>query len=119
MPKGLITSLLLKLTVDYWYFTLIALVIKFVLIRYTAIDSFAKVLLIWITGTIAFYCIACLAGIIFTSGFYYMPFIMYIIAVIAEVIITSTIFKIRSSRLMPSILIGNGLLFLLLFMQML
>ena len=120
MPKGLITSLLIKLTIDFWYLTLIALLIKLLLIRYTATDSVIKVFLIWISGSIAFYCVACLAGIIFSgTGFYYIPFIMYTLAVLAELAFTSTVFRLSSRRLSPSVLIGDGLFFFLLFMQML
>ena len=120
MPRGLITSLLIKLTVDFWYLTLFALLIKLVLIRYTATDSILKVFALWIVGTITFYCIACLAGIVFSStGFYYIPFIMYSFAVLAEITFISTLFRINSRRLLPSVLIGNGLFFFLLFMQML
>lgn len=120
MPRGLITSLLIKLTVDFWYLTLIALLLKLVLIRYTATNSIVKIFLLWIVGSITFYCIACLAGIVFSStGFYYIPFIMYSLSVIAELAFSSTLFRISSRRLLPSVLIGNGLFFLLLFMQML
>ncbi len=120
MPRGLITSLLIKLTVDFWYLTLFALLIKLVLIRYTATNSIVKVYLLWIVGSITFYCIACLAGLIFSStGFYYMPFIMYFFSLLAEIAFSSTLFKISSKRLLPSVIIGNGLFFLLLFMQML
>ncbi len=119
MPKGLITSLLIKLTFDFWYLTVIALLIKLVLIRYTATNSVVKVFLIWLSGTIAFYCIACLAGIIFSSaGFYYIPFIMYIMAVTVEIYFTSIVFRIGAKRLMPSLVIGDGIFFFLLFIQM-
>jgi hypothetical protein len=120
MPKGLITSLLIKLTIDFWYLTLLALLIKLVLIRYTATNSTLKVALIWITGTITFYCVACISGIIFSStGFYYTPFIMFMVAALAELGFSSVVFRINSRRLLPSVLIGNGLFFFLLFMQML
>ena len=120
MPRGLITSLLIKLTVDFWYLTLFALLIKLVLIRYTATNSILKIFALWIVGTVTFYCIACIAGILFSStGFYYIPFIMYSLAVLAELGFTSTLFKISSRRLLPSVLIGDGLFFFLLFMQML
>ena len=120
MPKGLITSLLIKLTIDFWYLTLIALVIKLLLIRYTVTNSVLKVFLIWLTGSITFFCIACLSGIIFSStGFYYLPFIMFSFAALAELTFTSFVFRITSQRLLPSLLIGNALFFFLLFMQML
>jgi hypothetical protein len=120
MPKGLITSLLIKLTIDFWYLTLLALLIKLLLIRYTATNSVLKVTLMWFTGTITFYCVACISGIIFSStGFYYTPFIMYMVATLAELGFSSVVFRINSRRLLPSVLIGNGLFFFLLFMQML
>ena len=120
MPKGLITSLLIKLTIDFWYLTLIALALKLWLIRYTVTKNMTKVFLIWISGTIGFYCIACICGIIFSSmGFYYLPFIMFSFAALAELAFTSVVFRINSQRLLPSLLIGNALLFFLLFMQML
>ncbi len=120
MPNGLITSLLIKLTFDFWYLTLLALLIKILLIRYTVTESLPKVFLLWISGSITFYCIACLSGIVFSStGFYYLPFIMFILAVFAELAFTSIVFRLNSRRLLPSILIGNGFFFFLLFMQML
>jgi hypothetical protein len=120
MPKGLITSLLIKLTFDFWYFTLLALLIKVFLVRFTVTDSIVKVFLIWISGTLAFYSVACISGILFSSvGFYYIPFIMYTLATIAEVGFTSIVFRMNSQRLWPSVLIGDGLFFFLLFMQML
>src|SRR5262245_40942526 len=112
MPQGLITSLLIKLTFDFWYFTLFALLLKFALIRFTATDSVIKVVLLWLVGSITFYCIACIAGIVFSSiGFYYIPFIMYSLAVIAELGFLSVLFRISSRRLVPSVLIGDGLFF--------
>ena len=120
MPKGLITSLLIKLTIDFWYLTLLALLIKLLLIRYTVTDSVIRVFLLWFSGSITFYCIACLSGIVFSStGFYYLPFIMYSFAVLAELAFTSIVFRLNAQRLLPSILIGNGLFFFLLFLQML
>ena len=120
MPKGLITSLLIKLTFDFWYLTLLALLIKLLLIRYTVTNSLIKIFLLWFFGSITFYCIACIVGIVFSAvGFYYIPFIMYSLAVLAELGFTSTVFRINSNRLLPSILIGNGIFFFLLFMQML
>jgi hypothetical protein len=120
MPQGLITSLLIKLTFDFWYFTLLTLIIKAFLIRFTVTDSVIKVFLIWIFGSIVFYFVACISGIIFSAmGFYYIPFIMYILATIAEIGFTSIIFKMNSRRLLPEVLIGDGLFFFLLFMQML
>ncbi len=120
MPKGLITSLLIKLTFDFWYFTLLALLIKLFLIWFTVTDSIIKVLLIWVCGSLAFYSIACLSGIAFSAvGFYYIPFIMYSLATIGEIGFTSIVFRINSRRLLPSVLIGDGVFFFLLFMQML
>ncbi len=120
MPNGLITSLLIKLTFDFWYLTLIALLVKLLLIRYTVTNSLIKVFLLWLSGSITFYCIACISGIVFSStGFYYIPFIMFSFAVLGELAFTSIVFRFNSLRLMPSLLIGNALLFFLLFMQML
>ena len=120
MPQGLITSLLIKLTFDFWYLTIFALLVKILLIRYTVTNSVLKIFLLWISGSATFYTIACLSGIVFSStGFYYLPFIMFSFAVLAELAFTSIVFRINSARLIPSILIGNGLFFFLLFMQML
>ena len=119
MPKGLMTSLLIKLTIDYWYLTAFALLLKFFLVRFTATDSLLKVFLIWLTGTTAFYSAACIAGIIFTSlGFYYLPFVMFLFAITIELIFCSILFKIEYKRLLPSFMIGDGVFFFLLFMQM-
>ena len=120
MPKGLITSLLIKLTFDFWYFTLLALLIKVFLIRFTVTDSIVKVFLILVCGSLTFYSISCLAGIVFWSvGFYYIPFIMYTLAVLGEIGFTSIIFRLNPRRLIPEVLIGDGLFFALLFTQML
>ncbi len=119
MPKGLITSLLIKLTFDYWYLSVIALLFKMFLIRFTVTDSKIKVFLLWLIGTATFYFTACMAGIIFTSiGFYYQPFIMFMLAIFLEMIFLSLVFKIEYKIILPSIIIGDGIFFFLLFMQM-
>lgn len=119
MLKGLITSLLIKLTFEFWYLTLIAMLVKVFLIRYTVTDSKIKVFLIWLTGTIVFYCISCLAGIVFSSaGFYYIPFIMFAIAVFCEILFLKILFRFSTGRLSPSVIIADALFFFLLFMQM-
>jgi hypothetical protein len=120
LPKGLITSLLLKLTIDYWYLTLAALIIKLILIHYTVGGSGIKVFLIWITGNITFYTMACLAGIVFTTvGFYYIPFIMYVIASAGEILFCSVFFRLSYKKLMLPVLLGDALFFSLLFVNML
>ncbi len=120
MPKGLITSLLIKLTIDFWYFTVLALLIKFFLLRFTAADNLMKAFLMWIVGSVTFYTIACLAGILFSStGFYYTPFIMFVIGFSGELLFCSIMFRTEAQKLIPSILIGNGIFFSLLFTQML
>jgi hypothetical protein len=114
MPNGLITSLLIKLTFDFWYFTLIALLIKVFLIRITVTDSVVKVFLILICGSLAFYCIACITGLVFSGvGFYYIPFIMYSLATVGEIAFTSIIFQMYPRRLIPEVLISDGLFFAL------
>jgi hypothetical protein len=60
--------------------------------------------------------VACLAGIVFSSvGFDYTPFIMYVLGVLAEIGFTSIIFRIEARRLYPSIVLGSGLFFFLIF----
>jgi hypothetical protein len=118
MPNGIITSLLIKLTIDFWYLSLIALLIKLVLLRYTATNKIGKVFMIWLTGSVTFFTIACICGIVFGSaGFYYIPFIMYIFAVGAELTFASIAFRIEAKRLMPAVIIGDGIFFFLLFIQ--
>ena len=119
MPRGLITSLLIKLTFDYWYLTILALVIKFVLVRFTVTNLMLRVFLLWLVGTVTFYFSACLAGIVFTSvGFYYQPFIMFMMAALLELIFLSLMFRTEAKILLPSVVIGDGIFFLLLFVQM-
>jgi len=120
MPQGLITSLLIKLTFDFWYLALIALLIKLALIRYTVTNELIKVILIWLLGSIAFYFLACILGIVFSSlKFIYIPFVMYAFSSLAEIGFSSVIFRISAKRLWPSIVLGNGLFFTILFIQML
>ena len=120
MPQGLITSLLIKLTFDFWYLALLALLIKLVLIRYTVTNEMLKVILLWLIGSIFFYFLACILGIVFGSlRFIYIPFIMYFMSTIAEIGFSAVIFRISARRLWPSILIGNALFFTILFVQML
>jgi hypothetical protein len=120
LPRGLITSLLIKLTIDYWYFTLLAIFVKTLLIRFTVTDLPKRIFLLLITGSFIFYSASCVAGLLFSSlGFYYIPFVMYVVAVIAELFVCSIIFNMNTARLIPFVLIGDALFFLLLFMQML
>jgi hypothetical protein len=119
MPQGLITSLLIKLTLDFWYLALLALLFKLVLIRITVTPAAWSVFLIWLTGNITFYCMACLSGLIFSSaGFYFIPIIMFVISALGEIGFMSVMFRISAARLWPAILLGNGLFFSLLFLQM-
>jgi hypothetical protein len=119
MPTGLITSLFLKLTVDYWYFTLIALLIKLALLRFTVTNTMLKSLLLWLVGTVIFYFIACFIGIVFSSaGLYYIPLIMFFFAIFAEIYLSSMLFRIEPRKLTLAMISGNALLFILLFIQM-
>jgi hypothetical protein len=78
-----------------------------------------KASLILITGTIAFYCTSCLAGIIFSGiGFYYTPFVMFLFAVPTEIVFVGILFRTSPKRLWPGLLIGDGIFFFLLFLQM-
>jgi hypothetical protein len=120
MPQGLITSLLIKLTFDYWYFTLIALLLKLFIIRITAAENMIRAFLMWLIGSVAFYTIACLTGILFSStGFYYTPFIMFVFACLGEVLFLMIMFRETPRKVIPSVIIGNGIFFTLLFTQML
>lgn len=120
MPQGLITSLLIKLTIDFWYFTIIAMLLKLFILRFTVAESFMKAFLMWFIGSVTFYTIACLAGILFSStGFYYTPFIMFVVACLGEVLFLTIMFRSEPRKLVPGILIGNGIFFTLLFTQML
>ena len=118
MPKGLITSLLIKLTLDFWYFSLFAVLIKFFLIRFTAAENYFKTFLVWFIGSITFYCIACLTGIIFSSmSFDMTPFVMFLLACGGELAFTTIMFRIPGRKILPSIVISNGMFFLLIFTQ--
>ena len=119
MGQGLITSLLIKLTIEFWYFTIIALLVKLALIRFTVTNSMIKVLLLWGIGSVTFYTVACISGIVFSSaGFKTIPFIMYFVSVASELLFSSIFFRVSVRQIIPSITIGDGLFFLILFIQM-
>ena len=120
MPQGLITSLLIKLNIDYWYFTLIAMLLKLFIFRFSVAETFLKAFMMWLIGTVTFYTIACLSGLLFSStGFYYTPFIMFVVACLGELLFLTIMFRSETRKLLPGILIGNGIFFTLLFTQML
>jgi len=119
MLRGLITDLLIKLTFEYWYFVILALLIKAALIRFTVTDSIKKIVLFWLIGTVTFYFTACMAGIVFTTvSFYYQPFIMFVSATLIELFFMSIMFRTEVKILLPSVVIGDGVFFFLLFWQM-
>ncbi len=118
MSNGFFTILFLQLSVDYWYFVVIALLIKFFLIRYMAADSFLKAIAIWTVGTFTFYAIASLGGYIFSSvNIYIIPFLMFALALTMESILCTLIFHIEGKNILLPLFVGELLLFLLLFGQ--
>jgi len=118
MGNGFFTSVLLSLTIDYWYFTLIALLIKYVLIRFVTTDTNLKAIAMWVTGTFVFFAFACLGGFIFSSvNMMVIPFLMFTLALTMETLISVMVFNTKSQRTFYPLFISNVLLFALLFGQ--
>ena len=120
MSNGFFTSVLLQLTIDYWYFTLIALLIKYLLIRYVTTDTNLKAIAMWVTGTFVFFAFASIGGFIFSSVYFMViPFLMFALALTMETIISVTLFNTTGQKTFIPLLISNVLLFGLLFSQVL
>src|SRR4051812_34023688 len=93
MSNGFFTYVLLQLAVNYWYFTLTALVLKFVLVRFISTDSSMKALAMWVTGTFVFFAFACIGGYIFSSAYLnIIPVLMFALALFMETVICILIF---------------------------
>ncbi len=119
MSNGFFTILFLQLSVDYWYFVLIALIIKFFLIRFMSANSFLKSMAIWTVGTFTFYAIASLGGYIFSSAnIYIIPFLMFSLAITLEILLCTMIFHVEGKNIFLPLFVGELLLFLLLFSQL-
>lgn len=120
MSNGFFTSVLLQLAIDYWYFTLIALLLKFVLIRFITTDTSLKAVAMFVTGTFVFFAFACLGGFIFSSvNLMVIPFLMFSLALTMETIVCVMVFSTSGKKTFTPLLISNFILFLLLFSQVL
>jgi hypothetical protein len=118
MPQGLLTSLLLKLTIEYWYFTLLAILLKFFFLRLTATETFLRAAVILFIGSSAFFTIACLAGLIFSSMSYVSTgMIMVILAFSGEMLFCTIMFRTAPRKLIPGFAVGNGLFLIFLYME--
>ena len=118
MSNGFFTILLLQLSVDYWYFVLIALLIKFFLIRFMVAESLLKTTAMWTTATFVFYAFVSLGGYIFSSAnIYTIPFLMFALGLTIETILCSMIFQVEAKKVFIPLAIGEFLLFFLLFSQ--
>ncbi len=118
MSKGFFTIAFLQLSVEYWYFTLIVLLIKYVLIRYVTTNTSLKAIAMWVTGTFVFYIFACIGGFIFSSANYMMiPLLMFSLALIMESVVTTMVFNTNGRKTFFPLLISNFLLFMILFSQ--
>ena len=120
MSNGFFTSVLLSLTIDYWYFTLIALLIKYILIRFVTTDTSLKAIAMWVTVTFVFFAFACIGGFIFSSvNLMVVPFLMFALALTMETVVSVMVFNTSSYKTFYPLLFSNFLLFLLLFSQVL
>lgn len=120
MSNGFFTSVLLQLAIDYWYFTLIALILKFVLIRFITTDTSLKAIAMFLTGTFVFFAFACLGGFIFSSvNLMVIPFLMFFLALTMESVVLIMVFHTKSKHTFISLAISEFLLFALLFSQVL
>ena len=116
MTNGFFSGIFLKLATEYWYFTVTFLILKFILLRFISALSSGKAFIIWLTGTLTFFCIACLCGFLFSSaGVYIVPFLMFIFALAIETVLCSSVFTVRIKTIFVPLLIPDGLLFLFLF----
>ncbi|MFZ7145114.1 MAG: hypothetical protein ACO1G6_07195 [Bacteroidota bacterium] len=120
MSNGFFTSVLLQLTIEYWYFTFLALLIKFFLLRYITTGTTLKATAMFFTGTFVFFSFACIGGFIFSSvNLMAIPFLMFALALAMETIVCVMIFSTSGQRTFIPLLISNCILFLLLFSQVL
>ncbi len=120
MTNGFFTSVLLQLTIEYWYFTLIALLLKFALIRFITTDTSLKATAMFFTGTFVFFAFASIGGFIFSSvNLMLIPFLMFALALTMETVVCILVFSTSGKRTFTPLLISNFILFLLLFSQVL
>ena len=120
MSNGFFTSVLLQLTIEYWYFTLIALLLKFALIRFITTDTSLKATAMFFTGTFVFFAFASIDGFIFSSvNLMLISFLMFALALTMETVVCIFVFSTSGKRTFTPLLISNFILFLLLFSQVL
>ena len=120
MSNGFFTSVLLQLTIDYWYFTLISLLIKYFLLRFVTTGTTGKAIAMWITGTFVFFAFACLGGFIFSSvNLMVIPFLMFALALTMETVLSMMIFNTKANKTFVPLFVSELMLFLLLFSQVL
>ena len=118
MSNGFFTSILLLLAIKYWYFTLIALLIKFALIRFITTNTNLKAIAMWVTGTFIFFAFASIGGFVFSSAnIFIIPLLMFALALTMETIALVMIFSTRQSKTFYPLLISNSILFFLLFLD--
>ena len=120
MSGGFFTSVFLELMISMWYFTLFVFMIKLLLVRFVATDSFIKAFLVWAVGSLSFIGIASLCGFIFSSaGMMIVPVLMLLFAIIGETLLCVMAFNLKTKRIFLPVAVCNTLLFLLLFGQFL
>lgn len=118
MPRGFFTSLFLELNASYWYLVVLAFFLKLFLVRVMTKETNAKSLLICLIGTIIFYVIASIIGIVINKPFFYMiPVFMFVFGMAAELVFSTSVFHIKNRRIFLPILIGNGSLFSMVFLM--
>jgi hypothetical protein len=110
MPQGLITSLLIKLTIEFWYLTLAAILLKLFFLRLTATETMFRAVAVMLVGSATFFTVACLAGLIFSALSYVSTgFIMFGLAFASELLFCTIMFRIETRKLVPPFVIGNGI----------
>lgn len=118
MPQGFFTSLFLELNVSYWYLVVLAFFLKLFLVRVMTKETNAKSFLVCLAGTVIFYLIASLSGILINKPFFYMiPVFMFTFGFTAELVFSISIFQLKNRRIFFPILIGSGLMFTLVFLM--
>lgn len=116
MPRGFFTSLFLELNASYWYLVVLAFLLKLFLVRIMTKETNAKSLLICFSGTVIFYLIACMIGFIINKPFFYLiPVFMFCFGLVAELVFSTSVFRLKNRRILLPLLIGDGSLYTMIF----
>jgi hypothetical protein len=118
MPRGFFTSLFLELNASYWYLVILAFLLKLFLIRVMTKETNGKSFVVSLVGTLIFYTIASLSGVLINKPFFYMiPVFMFVFGFVAELVFSTSVFNIKNKRIFLPVLIGNGSMFTMVFLM--